>query len=107
VIEYQVPDREGETGNRQLKTYLRGPGKVLRSQKPEMIRQEIYDYLLTHYAISADLPDRHRRRGPTAPIRGSSSAPATTPTASKTQRHWHTPRRPGHDQAGLTSVSSL
>jgi Insertion element 4 transposase N-terminal len=87
VIEYEVPDRDGdgkgelialvttitdprqasaaalarayhgrwehETGNAQLKTYLRGPGKVLRSQKPDMVRQEIYGYLLTHYAISA------------------------------------------------------
>jgi hypothetical protein len=44
---------EHETGNAQLKTYLRGPGKVLRSQKPDMVRQEIYGYLLTHYAISA------------------------------------------------------
>lgn len=87
VIEYQVPDRDGngkdqtitvlttitdpwhapasvlaqayhqrwehETGNAQLKTYLRGPGRILRSQSPDMIRQEIYGYLLTHYAISA------------------------------------------------------
>jgi hypothetical protein len=87
VIEYEVPDRDGdgkgelialvttitdprqasaavlarayhqrwehETGNAQLKTCLRGPGKVLRSQKPDMVRQEIYGYLLTHYAISA------------------------------------------------------
>jgi hypothetical protein len=44
---------EHETGNKQLKTYLRGPGKVLRSGSPDMIRQEIYGYLLTHYAISA------------------------------------------------------
>jgi hypothetical protein len=44
---------EHETGNAQLKTYLRGPGKVLRSQKPDMIRQEIYGYLLAHHAISA------------------------------------------------------
>jgi hypothetical protein len=44
---------EHETGNRQLKTYLRGPGKVLRSQSPDMVRQEIWGYLLTHYAISA------------------------------------------------------
>jgi hypothetical protein len=44
---------EHETGNAQLKTYLRGPGKVLRSQSPDMVRQEIYGYLLTHYAISA------------------------------------------------------
>ena len=87
VIEYEVPDRDGdgkgelialittitgpgqapagalaqaysqrwehETGNKQLKTYLRGPGKVLRSQSPDMVRQEIYGYLLAHYAISA------------------------------------------------------
>jgi len=86
VIEYQVPDREGdgtgeliclittitghaaapalmlahayhqrwehETGNNQIKTHLRGPGKVLRSRSPEMVRQEIYGYLLAHYAIS-------------------------------------------------------
>jgi hypothetical protein len=44
---------EHETGNAQLKTYLRGPGRVLRSKSPDMVRQEIYGYLLTHYAISA------------------------------------------------------
>ncbi len=87
VIEYEIPDRDGdgsgelialittitdpaaasarelaaaycqrweeETGNDQLKTCLRGPGKVLRSKSPDMVRQEIYGYLLTHYAISA------------------------------------------------------
>jgi hypothetical protein len=87
VVEYEVPDREGdgkdelialvttitdpceapapllaagyherwehETGNAQLKTYLRGPGKILRSQSPDMVRQEIWGYLLTHYAVSA------------------------------------------------------
>ena len=44
---------EEETGNDQLKTCLRGPGEVLRSKSPDMIRQEIYGYLLTHYAIAA------------------------------------------------------
>jgi hypothetical protein len=44
---------EEETGNDQLKTCLRGPGQVLRSKSPDMVRQEIYGYLLTHYAISA------------------------------------------------------
>lgn len=44
---------EHETGNAQLKTYLRGPGKVLRSGSPELIEQEIWGYLLTHYALSA------------------------------------------------------
>ncbi len=87
VIEYQVPDRDGdgngevialvttitgmtaapapllaqayhqrwehETGDAQLKTHLRGPGRILRSKSPDMVRQEIYGYLLTHYAISA------------------------------------------------------
>lgn len=85
VIEYTVPDRDGddelialittitdpaaasaavlaqayhrrwdhETGNAQLKTCLRGPARLLRSHSPDMVRQEIYGYLLTHYAISA------------------------------------------------------
>ena len=87
VIEYDVPDRDGdgkgelialvttitdrrrapapvlaeayhqrwehESANAQLKTYLRGPGRVLRSASPGMVRQELWGYLLTHYAISA------------------------------------------------------
>jgi Insertion element 4 transposase N-terminal len=44
---------EHETANAQLKTFLRGPGKILRSESPEMIEQELWGYLLTHYAISA------------------------------------------------------
>jgi hypothetical protein len=87
VIEYEIPDRDGdgnselialvttitdwrrasaavlaeayhqrwehETGNRQLKTELRGPGRILRSRSPDLVEQEIWGYLLTHYAISA------------------------------------------------------
>jgi hypothetical protein len=44
---------EHEGGNQQLKTYLRGPGRVLRSGSPDLVKQEIWGYLLTHYAISA------------------------------------------------------
>src|ERR1700722_19486796 len=44
---------EHETGNRQLKTYLRVPGRLLHSQCPDVVRQEIYGYLPTHFAISA------------------------------------------------------
>jgi hypothetical protein len=44
---------EHETGNDQIKTHLRGPGRVLRSKSPDLVRQEIYGYLLTHHAISA------------------------------------------------------
>ncbi|PZS25620.1 MAG: IS4 family transposase [Pseudonocardiales bacterium] len=89
VIEYDVPDREGngtgelivllsnildpggdngaradelaagyhqrweeETGNDQLKTHLRGPGKVLRSKLPELVYQEIWAWLLVHHALT-------------------------------------------------------
>jgi transposase IS4-like protein len=44
---------EHEGANAQLKTFLRGPGKILRSGSPPMIEQELWGYLLTHYAISA------------------------------------------------------
>ena len=44
---------EHETGNAHLKTCLRGPSKVLRSRSPDMVRQEVYGYLLTHYALSS------------------------------------------------------
>jgi transposase IS4-like protein/DDE family transposase len=44
---------EHEGANAQIKTQLRGPGRVLRSKSPDMVRQEIYGYLLTHYAIAA------------------------------------------------------
>jgi transposase IS4-like protein len=87
VVEYEVPNREGdgkdevialittistwtdaparvlaaayherwehETGNKQVKTFLRGPGKILRSQSPDMVKQEIWGYFLTHYAVTA------------------------------------------------------
>jgi Insertion element 4 transposase N-terminal/Transposase DDE domain len=123
VIEYEVPDREGdgtgelialittitdprqapaavlaeayhqrwehETGNRQLKTYLRGPGRVLRSQSPDMVRQEIYGYLLTHYAISALIcqaateadvdPDRVKFKRTVRIVRRRAAGPAFSP----------------------------
>jgi Insertion element 4 transposase N-terminal/Transposase DDE domain len=44
---------EEETGNDQLKTHLRGPGKVLRSRLPDLVHQEIWSYLIVCHAISA------------------------------------------------------
>jgi hypothetical protein len=44
---------EEETGNDQLKTHLRGPGKILRSKLPDLAYQEIWAYLIVHHAISA------------------------------------------------------
>lgn len=86
VVEYDVPDREGngtgelivllttildpgqarsdeladtyhqrweqETGHDQLKTHLRGPGRLLRSRLPELVRQEIWAWLIVHYALA-------------------------------------------------------
>jgi hypothetical protein len=43
---------EEETGNDQLKTHLRGPGRVLRSRLPDLAYQEIWAYLIVHHAIS-------------------------------------------------------
>ncbi|NBE96938.1 IS4 family transposase [Nonomuraea sp. KC401] len=81
VVDYTVPDRKGEhirlitsildpaeataeelarcyhdrweaeTGIDQLKTHLRGPGRILRSRTPELAYQEIWAYLLTHWAL--------------------------------------------------------
>ena len=123
VIEYEVPDRDGdgkgevialvttitqmtaapapllaeayhqrwehETGNAQLKTHLRGPGRVLRSKSPDMVRQEIYGYLLTHYAISALIcraateagidPDRVKFKRTVRIVRGRAAGPAAFP----------------------------
>jgi hypothetical protein len=44
---------EHETANDQLKTHLRGPGRVLRSRLPDLVHQEIWAYLIVHHAISA------------------------------------------------------
>ncbi len=44
---------EEETGNDQLKTHLRGPGKILRSKLPNLVHQQIWAWLLVHHAISA------------------------------------------------------
>ena len=80
---------EHETGNRQLKTYLRGPGRVLRSQSPDMVRQEIYGYLLTHFAVSALIckaateadidPDRVKFKRTVRLVRRRAADPAFSP----------------------------
>jgi hypothetical protein len=44
---------EEETGNDQLKTHLRGPGRVLRSRLPDLVHQEIWAWLIVHHAIAA------------------------------------------------------
>ena len=42
-----------ETGYRECKTYLRGPGRVLRGRTPGLARQELWAYLAVYQAIRA------------------------------------------------------
>lgn len=41
-----------ETADDQLKTHLRGPGRVLRSRLPDLVIAEIWAWLTVHYAIA-------------------------------------------------------
>ena len=43
---------QSQAGNAQLKTSLPGPRRVLRSNRPDMVRREVYGYVLTRYAMS-------------------------------------------------------
>ena len=42
-----------ETGFREFKTYLRGPGRILRGRTPPLARQELWAYLAIYQAIRA------------------------------------------------------
>jgi len=60
---------EIETAFDELKTHLRGPRVVLRSKTPELVRQEVFGFLLAHYAVrdlmhQAALAARPRARDP-------------------------------------------
>ena len=131
VIEYEVPDREGdgkgelialvttitdpreasagalaqayherwehETGNKQLKTYLRGPGRVLRSESPG--HGPAGDLRLPADPLCHQRPDlqgcHRRRRGP-------------GPGQVQAHRPHHPPpgRRPGFSPLSTPSASS-
>jgi hypothetical protein len=86
---------EEETANDQLKTHLRGPGRVLRSRLPDLIRQEIWAWLTVHYALAvliaraaeaADIdPDRISYTRTLRLVRRT-----TTGTADIPPEDWHT-----------------
>lgn len=44
---------EMETAFDELKTHLRGGGRVLRSKTPDLVRQEAWGFLLAHFALRA------------------------------------------------------
>lgn len=48
---------EHETANAQVKSVLRGPGRILRSGSPGLVEQEIWGYLLTAWAVSSLICD--------------------------------------------------
>ncbi len=102
---------EEEAGNDQVKTHLRGPGSVLRSKSPDMVRQEIYGYLPTHYAISALICQAATRPAST-PTGSSSCAPSGSPAAGPLARPFpltrpadHSPRSWPASPARATSTA--
>jgi transposase IS4-like protein/DDE family transposase len=78
-----------ETGYRECKTYLRGPGRTLRSGTPELTRQELWAYLAIYQAIRAIIVRAAAGAG-LDPARISFTA-----TLNAAQRTLHA----GHDQA--------
>ncbi|WP_131749068.1 IS4 family transposase [Frankia sp. Cppng1_Ct_nod] len=44
---------EEETSNDQLKTHLRGPGRILRSRLPDLAIQEMWAWLIVQHALTA------------------------------------------------------
>lgn len=48
---------EIESSFREIETQLLEPGSTLRSRTPELVRQEIWGLLLTHYAVRAFISD--------------------------------------------------
>jgi hypothetical protein len=52
-----------ETGFDELKTHLRGPGRILRGQLPELVEQELYGFFLAYYAVRATMAEAAARSG--------------------------------------------
>ena len=49
-----------ETGFDELKTHLKGSGRVLRSQLPELVEQEFYGFLLAYFVVRKVMADAAR-----------------------------------------------
>ena len=57
---------EVESGFDEFKTHLRGPQRVLRSQVPELVEQELYGFLLAYTVVRLTMTEaaRHQRCPP-------------------------------------------
>jgi IS4 transposase len=47
----------------ELKTHLRGSGRVLRSPLPDLVEQEWYGFLLAYYVVRVTIAEAARREG--------------------------------------------
>jgi hypothetical protein len=80
-----------ETGFREFKTCLRGPGRILRARTPDLARQELWAYLIIYHAIRAVIcaaaatarldPDRISFTAALHAIRRTLTAARTSPAA--------------------------
>jgi hypothetical protein len=52
-----------ETGLDELKTHLRGPGRVLRSQLPQLVEQELVGFMLAYYVVRTVMLEAARKSG--------------------------------------------
>lgn len=51
-----------ETAFGELKTYLKGPGVLLRSQRPELVEQDFYGLLLAHFGVRSIMEEAARKQ---------------------------------------------
>jgi hypothetical protein len=51
-----------ETAFGELKTYLRGRGVLLRSQRPDLVEQDFYGLLLAHFGVRCVMDEAARER---------------------------------------------
>lgn len=51
-----------ETAFAELKTHLKGPGVLLRSQRPELVEQDFYGLLLAHFGVRSIMEEAARKR---------------------------------------------
>lgn len=51
-----------ETAFAELKTSLKGPGVLLRSQRPELVEQDFYGLLLAHFGVRSIMEEAARKR---------------------------------------------
>ena len=51
-----------ETAFAELKTYLKGPGVLLRSQRPELVEQDFYGLLLAHFGVRSIMEEAARKQ---------------------------------------------